>query len=313
MDYKNLSLQEKMARAEEYCLLFKDEIKLPEQVIDEVASMFDLNYEQATKAYTNSKEKYRTEYRKAGIQKFSSLGVSFLACLAVAGFYFAMGNDTGFWFVIIIAFLFIIGALSLFHFAANTALDNFIVKKPWLRPLQKNFIITIFFYVLIFFIYAGYQHFWGEMLDYNNIEQRTYLLKENVEYKSTKGRSRSYYYYFSFTSFEKEFRLWKKEYKYIPDTDYIDSLKKGDSVTICILKGDVASLHTESFFNKTNRIVNVIKDGYYLIDFDKRNKAEQENRTTLLVYAALALIANTIIVVHVIKKTREKYLVQGLP
>ena len=259
MDYKDLPQDEKMAHAEQYALVLKDEIKLQEQIVDELSSIFYLTKKDALQAYVNSKQKYKTEYSSSNKRKISQMLVTLVVSTTVAVIYLGISAEKGFGFVFIIAIIFILSAIGIFNFSGSIIFDNVNIKYPWANLIKKNFFIGIFPSVAFMFLFLGYNAIWGEMLVNKDMETRTYKLNEDVIYKSTGGKSPTHYYYFRFNGFDKDFRLWQSEYKYA-DRNYLKELKKGDSVTISFLKDDISTLRTTTFFNKTNRITNIFKD-----------------------------------------------------
>lgn len=88
MSYSDLSVNERIEKAEEFCLLLSTEIKLPEEIIKELASTFSLTPQQANEAYINSKIKYKAQHSAAAKSKYLQLLVSLLVSICCGIFYF---------------------------------------------------------------------------------------------------------------------------------------------------------------------------------------------------------------------------------
>ena len=176
MNYKDLSRDEKMAHAEQYSLVLKDEIKLQEQIVDELSSMFYLTKEDSLQAYINSKKKYKSEYSSSNKRKLSQMLVTLLVSILVAVIYLGISAEKGFGFVFIIAIIFILSAIGIFNFSGSIIFDNVSIKYPWTSMIKKNFFIGIFPSVAFIFLYLGYNAIWGKMLENEDMHTRTSTL-----------------------------------------------------------------------------------------------------------------------------------------
>lgn len=308
MDYNTLPLEERMKHAENYAMILKDEVKLPEQIINELSTIFVLTKEQASQAYFNSKANNSAEFKRADKRKFSQLIVSSIVLAGCGFLYFMMASENGLGFFVVISFLCGLALIGTAIFAIKYFFGSLAPRFRWLKNLERNPFVKALPYTLAIFCWLGYRFFWGEVLLEKNMTKLDLKLDQDVELRKLKTKgSTTYYYYFHFNGYQKEFRLNESELSFSSqDVNFLKKLK-GDSIHLYVATEEMPKFHEVNMFNRFNRITNIIENNTAIIDFNERNITFEEQRKTYFTYAMLILTAHLLIIGFVITDAKKKY------
>lgn len=98
------------------------------------------------------------------------------------------------------------------------------------------------------------------------------ILSENSEYDSGGGKSGAPALKFRFTKSVRGFSVKNKEYKCVDNREVLRDFKKGDTVTIKIMKRDVGNFNKSDWFIQYTSIYGLMKRGKTYLSLDCRNK-----------------------------------------
>jgi hypothetical protein len=301
MSYSDLTLKERMEKAEEFCILLSRDMKLPEDVIKELSVTFSLSSQQAHEAYKNSKVKYKKDHLSASKNKYLELLASFLVALACCAFYFFIGIELSGFFLIFVV-LFAASIVGIMVYSVKSIAENMLLNYPWLLEFRKNFFVKLFPTVLIVLAIAIGNYCLLKEFSKSNTVMRTLRLSKDVEFLTSSGKNKSKYYQFIFDGYSKKFTFSSRDYRFANSLDKIKKLKKAELVTCCFQKKDIRNLHEKTFFDQYNRILNISFSGVDVIDFEYRNKKMKTSAGRFLSYALLAMALEVLIVFYLIRK-----------
>jgi hypothetical protein len=95
-----------------------------------------------------------------------------------------------------------------------------------------------------------------------------------------------------FVGTERVFKLVHEEYQCINDSILLRKFKKGDTVSIRVLKSDEGDYYTKNFLSGNTRIYGLLKAGQEFVDLSCSNKvAVQKNNAGIIASSVTALLS----------------------
>ncbi len=151
MNYAEMPLAERMQHANQYAVILKDDpLQTPDQITEEIATIFYLSGAEATTAYEQSKKQFSREYKAATKAKNRHYLLSLTAVLVCAAFYLFMSTEPGFGFFFLYAFLFFLSLVGIMRIAVKNLSENLLIKYPFLSRIAKKIYRTSFSYRFVF-------------------------------------------------------------------------------------------------------------------------------------------------------------------
>jgi hypothetical protein len=300
MDYKALPISERVNKAAEYCLLLLEDEQKPlikADAIKELQSTFSLTESQAHEAYDLMKEKYSAEYKNSIKKKIKFAWIILFASVVCTFFYTVIGTGIG-WVFYLIAGFFGVAVIGIFLNLGNLyTLKSPLLQKYFANSLGSNLnskkndiarIPVFFFFMSLVTFILMFVH--PRAIDPKELVRLNKLvIVQKVIYANTGGRSPTYYYSFYFKNHKNEFRLEDNIYKYGKWSIGLGDFMVGDTLSVQIKKK-----YANRLFGSEDRvyIVNLLKSGSWLIDYNDRNeKIKEEDKKTFYIFGAGFLLS----------------------
>lgn len=308
MNYADIPVSERIKYAAEYCLILKDDTAItPEKIIAELAITFFLTNEEASAAYLLSKKQFAEEYKKSNKRKAWHYITTICASLVIGIFYLLMASEQGFGYFIIFALLFFISILGVFNLILNNVSEEFLLKYPHFKSLKKNLIFQTLPVTFFFCIGLLGEFMFKDIIKQEDIVLKPFTLSAKIESGETGGRSSQYYYKFSITGYEKNFRFTQSDYLFADPFPDVNNYNIGDTVYLEVLKTDVADLRKITAFSKYNRIIGMEINDKSIINYKSRHDRILQKRENWLTVAVLAFVINIVLALLWINYKRKQY------
>jgi hypothetical protein len=118
------------------------------------------------------------------------------------------------------------------------------------------------------------------------------VLSEDSKYDPGGGKSSTHSIDLHFEGTKRFFRLVYEEYQCINNSDILSNFKKGDTVSIKVLKGNEDDFYTKNFISGNTRIYGLSKGNKEFVNLNCTNKvAVQKNNAGIIASSVAALLS----------------------
>ncbi len=293
MNYADLSVEERMKHATAYAVILNnDPLKIPEQIISELALTFLLNEQDATKAYLSCKKEFAQAYKASQKAKSSHYVIMLITFLIIGLFYLLISTESGFSGFSFFALVFLLAIIGLLSVIFKNLSEQYKLNHPSVIKLEKNiFFKALPFFALMWIVFL-LQFVFTHIIKENELSVKSFVLSEKVIQKVSGGRTSVRFYNFQFKGFEKEFHFKQNDYRFAKELTDFENMSINDTVVIEILKEDNEKLNSINMFSKYNRVIGVRINNKTIIDYNYRYNKIKESHTNWFYGASFMLFAN---------------------
>ncbi|RXK59886.1 hypothetical protein ESA94_12615 [Lacibacter luteus] len=292
MNSVDLSEEQRIEQAIEYCLLLFEEGMFESQIITTIQNVFKLSKVNAELSFLKAKQLNAKKYSKSRVRKVWIVAVNFILTTLTSLLIYIAADEMESIVYKIVAALFALTSFSSLIILFKLLFERLELNKNITTKSRSNpvifqiLVIAVFFFCAFLFIYKTKD---GEV-DINKIKEINHLiLKEKVKKGETGGKTSYYYYEFYFHNNPHKFRIPQQIYKYsnerIGETDF----KVGDTLSIQVREFDLPEFEQKTDPTVIN-IINITLNGRFVIDHVKRNLSIRRSNRENFSYAAIALL-----------------------
>lgn len=292
MNNVDLSEEQRIQQATEYCLLLFEENIFESQIISTIQDVFKLSRENAELSFLRAKQVNAKKYSKSRVRIVWIAGVNFVLMALTSILIYVAADEMESMVYKAGAALFALISFSSLIILLKTLFEGLEANKKIKTKSRSNpngfklLLITVFFFFAYLFIYKTKD---GEV-DTNKIKVIDHLiLSEKVRKGETGGKGSYSYYEYSFKSSPHKFRLPQMFYTYSDERIGEVDFNIGDTLSIQIRESDMQDFEQKTEPTVIN-IINVTLGGRFIIDHVKRNSSVHKSNKEKFSYSTIALV-----------------------